>query len=202
MIVTFQMPRKVKIKSSSVKASIPTEVGIKAAEIAAKVAGENGVACALAGGIAMHIYGFTRATTDVDMLAQTVLPMESHGELNFGGESYRVKVGKRTVTVDVIVRNDELQKIYETALAGALETDSDLKIVSPEWMVVIKHFAARANDKLDLTWLLQQDGLVDRKLIERNLIKAVGKKSAFFIFKELKSDFDYADFLRLREKTK
>jgi hypothetical protein len=196
------MPRKVKINSSSVKASIPTEVGIAAAEATAKVAGETGVACALAGGIAMHIYGFTRATTDVDMLAQAILPMESHGELNFGGESYRVKVGKRTVQVDVIVRNDELKKIYETALAGALETDSNLKIVSAEWLVVMKHFAARAKDKLDVIWLLQQDGLVDRKLIEKNLIKALGKESAFFVFKELKSDFDYADFLLHRESSK
>lgn len=196
------MTRKVKINSSSVKNSIPTEVGIEAAEATAKVAGENGIACALAGGIAMHIYGFTRATTDVDMVAQTVLPLTSHCELNFGGESYRVKVGKRTVTVDVIVRNDELKKIYEIALAGALETDSDLMIISAEWLVVMKHFAARAKDKLDLIWLLQQDGLVDRKLIERNLTKAVGKKSAFFIHKELQSEFDYADFLKHREKSK
>ncbi len=196
------MPRKVKISSSSVQASIPTEVGIEAAEVTAKVAGENGIACALAGGIAMHIYGFTRATTDVDILAKSTLPLESHGELNFGGESYRVKVGKRTVTVDVIVRNDELKKLYETALAGALETDSSLKIISAEWLVVMKHFAARAKDKLDVIWLLQQDGLVDRKLIEKNLVKALGKKSAFFVFKELKSDFDYADFLKLRESNK
>lgn len=196
------MTRKVKINNSSVKASIPTEVGVQAAEIATKVASENGIVCALAGGIAMHIYGFTRATTDVDMVAQKVLPWTSHGELNFGGESYRVKVGKRTVTVDVIVRSDELKKIYETALAGALETDSDLKIISTEWLVVMKHFAARAKDKLDLIWLLQQDGLVDRKMIERNLVKALGKKSAFFVYKELQSEFDYADFLKAREKTK
>ncbi len=196
------MPRKVKINSPSVKASIPTEVGIEAAEVTAKLARESGISCALAGGIAMHIYGFTRATTDVDLVAQMVLPLTSHGELNFGGESYRVKVGKRTVTVDVIVRNDELKKIYETALADALETDSNVKIISTEWLVVMKHFAARAKDKLDLIWLLQQDGLVDRKLIEKNLIKAVGKKSTFFIYKELQSEFDYADFLLHRETSK
>lgn len=196
------MSNKVKINSSSVKKSIPTEIGIEAAEVVAEVANENDIAIALAGGIAMHIYGFTRATTDVDMLAQKILPLESHGELNFGGESYRVKAGKRTVSVDVIVRNDELKKIYETALAGALETDTDLKIISAEWLVVMKHFAARAKDKLDLIWLLQQDGLVDRKLIEKNLVEALGKESAFFVFKELQSDFDYADFLKAREQTK
>ena len=69
-------------------------------------------------------------------------------------------------------------------------------------MIVMKHFAARAKDKLDLIWLLQQDGLVDRKLIEKNLIKALGKKSAFFVYKELQSEFDYADFLQLREASK
>lgn len=197
-----QIGHKVKINSSSVKDSIPTEIGIEAAEATAKVADDSGIACALAGGIAMHIYGFTRATADVDMVAQATLPLESHGDLNFGGESYRIRVGKRTVTVDVIVRNDELKKVYETALAGALETDSNLKIVSPEWLVVMKHFAARAKDKLDLIWLLQQDGLVDRKLIGKNLVKALGKKSAFFVYKELQSEFDYADFLKVRENPK
>ncbi len=200
--VQVGMSKKVKVNSSSVKRSIPTEVGVQAAEAAAKVADENGISCALAGGIAMHIYGFTRATTDVDMVAQTILPIESKKDLSFGGRSYRIKVGKRTVTVDVIVRNDELASIYQTALKQALDTDIAVKIISPEWMAIMKHFAGRAKDKLDLIWLLQQEGLVDRKVVEKNLIKALGKRSAFFVFKELESEFDYADFLRMRERTK
>lgn len=196
------MSRKVKINSSSVKASIPTEVGIEAAEATAKVAGENGIACALAGGIAMHIYGFTRATTDVDLIADSELPLESKKKLNIGGRTYHIKVGKREVQVDVIVRNDELTAIYKTALAEALETDISVKIISSEWMMILKHFAARAKDKLDLIWLLQQEGLVNRKQVEKNLIKAIGKKAAFFVFKEMQSDFDYADFLMIREKAK
>lgn len=196
------MPRKVKINSSSVKSSIPTEVGIEAAQAVAAIAGENGIACALAGGIAMHIYGFTRATTDVDVLASAVLPLASKKKLNIGGRSYPIKVGKRTVTVNVIVREDELTEIYRTALNDALETDVSVKIISTEWMTILKHFAGRAKDKLDLVWLLQQDGLVDRKLVEKNLVKALGKKAAFFVFKELQSDFDYADFLKIRESSK
>lgn len=196
------MSAKLKINSSSVKDSLPTEVGIEAAEMTAKIATDNGIACALAGGIAMHIYGFTRATTDVDMLAREELPLESHGELSFGGENYKVKVGARTVSVDIIVRNDELATIYETALSQANELDIGLKIISPEWLVVMKHFSARAKDKIDLIWLLQEDGLVDRKLIESNLNDAVGKQSAYFIYAELKSEFNYADFLKHREKGK
>lgn len=196
------MPRKVKISSSTVKASIPTEVGIKAAETAAAAASENGIACALAGGIAMHVYGFTRATTDVDLLASGKLPLKSKRKLTFGGESYRIEVGKREVQVDAIVRNDELTAVYQAALADALETDARVKIVSPEWMAILKHFAGRAKDKLDLIWLLQQNGLVDRKQVQKNLVKAIGKQSAFFVYQEMKSEFDYADFLKLREKSK
>lgn len=196
------MPNKVKINSSSIKESLPTEVGVQAAEFVAEVAKKNDISIALAGGIAMHIYGFTRATTDVDMLAQKVLPLESQSELSFGGESYKVMVAGRSVMVDVIVRNDELAKIYETALSQAKETDIGLRIISPEWLVVMKFFSARAKDKIDLIWLLQEDGLVDRKLMESNLNDAVGTQSAYFIYAELKSEFDYADFLKHREKSK
>ena len=93
----------VKINSSSVKKSIPTEIGIEAAELVTGVANENNIAIALAGGIAMHIYGFTRATTDVDMIAQAVLPLDSLNDLSFGGENYQVTVSERVVSVDVIV---------------------------------------------------------------------------------------------------
>jgi len=196
------MPSKVKINSSSVKASIPTEVGVKAAAIAAKIADKNGIACALAGGIAMHIYGFTRATTDVDLLAETILPLPKKRKLTIGGESYLVKVGKREVQVDAIVRNDQLSSIYQTALAEAVETDVQVRIISAEWMTILKHFAQRAKDKLDLMWLLQQDELVNRKQIEKNLVRAIGKKAAYFVFKDMQSDFDYADFLKVREKGK
>ena len=196
------MPKKVPISSSSIKKSIPTELGIETAEAITKIAKKNKITIALAGGIAMHIYGFTRATTDVDMLAQKVLPLEKQKNLSFGGENYKVKVSKRTVSVDVIVRSDELARIYKTALSQANETEIGIKIISPEWLVVMKFLSARAKDKIDLIWLLQENGLVDRKLIEINLVKAVGKNAAYFIYNDLKSEFNYADFLKHREKTK
>jgi hypothetical protein len=191
-----------KIDSSAVKRSIPTEVGVKAAELITESASKNGIAIALAGGIAMHLYGFTRATTDVDMVAAAMLPLQSHGKLTTGGENYQVTVEGRVVSVDVIVRNDELVKIYEAALRQADETELGIKVVTPEWLVVMKYFSARAKDKIDLIWLLQEEGLVDRELIERNLVGAVGKQSAYFIYNDLKSEFDYADFLKHREKSK
>ena len=190
------------VNSSSVKDSIPTEVGIKAAELISQIADDNDIAIALAGGIAMHIYGFTRATTDVDMLAKSVLPLEAKRPIDFGGEGYDIEVENRTVPVDVIVRDDKLSKIYQAALADAKTTDIGIKIVSPEWLVVMKHFSPRAKDKIDLTWLLQEDGLVDRELIQKNLVEAVGEDAAFYVVSALESDYSYADFLKTREKGK
>ena len=190
------------VNTSSVKDSIPTEVGIKAAKLLAEIAGENSIEIALAGGIAMHIYGFTRATTDVDMLARAVLPLEVKRQIDFGGEGYEIDVDERKVPVDIIVRNDKLAKIYLAALNQAKLTDFGIKIVSPEWLVVMKHFSSRAKDKIDLTWLLQEEELVDRKLVEKNLIDAIGEDAAFYVIADLQSDFDYADFLKVREKGK
>lgn len=69
-------------------------------------------------------------------------------------------------------------------------------------MAILKHLAGRAKDKLDLIWLLQQDGLVDRKKVQKNLVKAIGKQPAFFVYEKMKSEFDYADFLKMRERSK
>ena len=71
------MSNKVKIDSSSLEDSISTAVGVQAAEQIKQTADETRIGIALAGGIAMHVYGFTRATTDVDMLAESVLPLTS-----------------------------------------------------------------------------------------------------------------------------
>jgi hypothetical protein len=191
-----------KINTSTLSDSIPTEVGIKAAELVSQIADENNIAIALAGGIAMHIYGFTRATTDVDMVAQAILPLEVKRPIDFGGEGYDVRVDERNVPVDVIVRDDKLAKIYQAALAHAKTTDLGIKIVSPEWLVVMKHFSSRAKDKIDLTWLLQEEGLVDRKRIESNLIEAIGEDAAYYVVADLESDYTYADFLKAREKGK
>lgn len=190
------------VSSSNLADAIPTELGVKAAEYVAAIAAENEINIALAGGIALHIYGFTRATTDVDMLANSILPLEGVRTIDFGGEGYDVSINDRVVPIDIIVRDDKLAKIYQAALAESRPTDLGIRIVSPEWLVVIKHFSPRAKDKIDLTWLLQEEGLVDRKQIEINLINAIGEDAAFYVLTDLESDYTYADFLKEREKSK
>ena len=196
------MPRKVKINSSTTKESISTETGIEAAQVIGEIADIENLDFALAGGIAMHIYGFTRATKDVDLISTDVLPLENFGLLDIGGESYRINVKGKIVTVDWIVRDDKLRRAYQMALKEALETDIGLKIISPEWLTIMKFFSARAKDKLDLIYLLQQKGLVDRKQIKRNLIKGIGEDATFYVWQEIESEFTYADLLNKKEKNK
>jgi hypothetical protein len=96
-------------RNSQIK-SVPTEVGIEAGLKLAEIANRNDIAWAFAGGIAMHIYGYVRATTDVDVIADESLGIESKKQLSFGGESYLIEVGDDIISVDWIVRDDESAK--------------------------------------------------------------------------------------------
>ncbi len=138
-----------------------------------------------------------RATTDVDIIAEDLLNIESKKKLTFGGESYQVKVEESLITVDWIVRNDENTEFYLSALTDALEIKNGIRVVSPDWLVILKHLSGRPKDQLDLIWLLQESDLVDRKLVIKNIEKVLGKYAVFLI-KAVQSEFDYADVLRMR----
>lgn len=185
------------IERNSAIETVSTEMGIEAGLILAEVAAKSGIAWAFAGGIAMHIYGYVRATTGVDVIAAELLDHNSDRNLSFGGESYRVAVGERLITVDWIVRADENKKFYEMALADALEIENGIRIVSPEWLVILKHLSGRPKDQLDLIWLLQESDLVNREQVEENIQRVLGEY-AIYLIKDLQSEFDYADVLKMR----
>ena len=114
------------IKRNSAIESVSTEIGIEAGLTLAELAEKENVAWAFAGGIAMPIYGYVRATIDVDIIADDLLDLESTKDLTSCSESYQVKIGKRSITVDWIVRNDEDKKFYEAALTEALEVENGM----------------------------------------------------------------------------
>lgn len=99
---------------------IDTETGMTALKEIAKVAEKERVEWALAGGIALHLYGSPRLTKDVDVISDDFLSLEGKHRLSFGGISYEVKVGKKIVTVDWMVRSDDYAKYYRTALDDAV----------------------------------------------------------------------------------
>jgi hypothetical protein len=172
---------------------IDTETGLEALERLAAIAERNSVEYALAGGIAMHLYGSPRLTRDVDVIASALLPFEAERRLGFGGERYHVKIGKRVVPIDWIVRNDTARKFYESALAERYQAPSGLPIVTPEWLIILKYIAGRFKDQQDAVYLLKQKGLVDRRLIRRKIIAVAGREFWALVATGLKRWYDLAD---------
>ena len=184
--------------------SISTEEGLEIARAASRAARAKGIICALAGGLAMHLYGFTRATTDVDMIASELLGWQAKDKLSFGGETYAASAGQREIDLDWIVRDDFFREFYEAALQDAVETEENLSVISPEWMVILKYVCGRGRDQIDLLWLLQQPGLVDRDDVRRLMIGVMGEKAAalplrelerYFLQAELSAELDEQQFL-------
>jgi hypothetical protein len=194
------MDNRGRYNSSSGKPSISTEEGLDVASKVAKKAEEIEVECALCGGLAMHVYGFTRATVDVDFIASARLPLPAARELEMGGEAYTViSDAAKEIEVDWIVRDDEKQDVYEAALAGAVSTEHGLPIITPEWMVILKYLAGRGKDQIDLMWLLREEGLVDRELVKQHINVLFGRH-AFWPLADMDNLFLEADVMKARDQ--
>lgn len=155
--------------------TISTDTGLEAAQKIGKIAESEKVKWALAGGVAMYLYGSPRLTKDVDVIASNHLSLKADAPLNIGGNSYTVEVGKYEVTVDWIVRNDGYTKYYRRALEEAVNLPSGIRLISPEWLVVLKMFAGRQKDYDDAVFLLEQKDLVNRSLVKQNIVSVAGE---------------------------
>ena len=124
-----------------------------AVEEMAKRAEQDRIHVALAGGVAMQVYGSRRLTQDVDMLAEAIpVDLPDLGELSFGGIKTESAEG---VPVDLIVRNDEYADLYEAALAKAeFSSAHGVYIVTPEYLAAMKWQADRTKDTDDLYHLV------------------------------------------------
>lgn len=182
------------------KEAISTETALKAVEKVVKIAEKANVNWALAGGLAMHFYGFTRATKDVDLVASDLLKLPAVMKLSFGGETYEVKVKNRVIKVDWIVRDDFFREFYENALRDSLEDEKGLRYITPEWMVILKYIAGRSKDQIDLLWLLQQNDLVNRHTVRKLMIEVLGEKGAALPVRELERLFAQADLNKIRDE--
>jgi hypothetical protein len=153
---------------------IATDTGIEAAQKAGKLAAQEEIEWAVAGGLAMHLYGSPRLTKDVDIIASQHLSLTPQHQLSFGGSSYTLQVGKYTVQIDWIVRNDGYQKYYRAALKEAIELSNGLRIVTPEWLVILKLHAGRQKDFDDIVFLLKQPTLIDRPRVKQKVVETAG----------------------------
>lgn len=177
------------------KSDITTAEGLKAAEAIFSQAEKEGVVCAIAGGIAMHIYGFSRATHDVDLLASKNLDLPHEQKLSFGGLSHLIQVGGRQVIVDVIVRDDFFRNFYEAALRDSRLTRG-WRIITPEWMTILKYLSGRSKDIIDLLWMLREPGLVDRAQVAKLFEEVMGETGAQVALRGLEAYYIQAEVMR------
>ncbi len=152
------------------------ESAMETIETVAKIAEENNIDWALAGGLAVILYGSDRLTKDVDFIASKKLPLKSEGSLVQGGERYTVKTTKRNVAVDWITRNDEAENFYRRALQDAVLI-ADTPILTPEWLVILKFIAGRFKDQEDGVFLLRKKDLVDRDKVKQMILEIGGNET-------------------------
>ena len=155
--------------------TISTDTGLAAARQIGNLAEAENVEWALAGGIAMYLYGSARLTKDVDIIASGNVSLKEDAPLTFGGSNYTVEVGKYKVAVDWIVRNDGYAPYYRKALAEAVSFPNGFQLISPEWLLILKMFAGRQKDYDDAVFLLGEKGLVDRPRVRENIVGVAGE---------------------------
>jgi hypothetical protein len=194
-----ELKERVRKNISEADNTISTKTGLEVAKIVTKIANAEGVSWAIVGGLAMHLYGFVRATTDIDFISDKNLSLTAERYLSFGGARYSVEIKDRAVPVEWIIRRDRYKRVFELALAEAIELNGWL-IVSPEWLVIMKYIAGRPKDETDLIWLAQQPRLVNRQQVRRNLQRAFGEDAGDIIFYELiRRPFALADGTRIKD---
>jgi hypothetical protein len=186
-------------RKSSRDHAIDPELAIKAAKMVCDIAQKSGKKAAIAGGLAMQIFGFTRATKDVDIVASAPIDLSSDRSLEFGGCIYKLSIDGKDVEIVWIVRSDDKKMVYEAALESAEMTDYGFPIITPEWMVLLKYLAGRGKDTMDLLWLLREPNLVDRKKVI-TIVDALMGPAAFWPIHDLKAVFMEADFMKKRDE--
>ncbi len=158
--------------------TISTDTGLEAARKIGEIAEGENVEWALVGGIAMYLYGSPRLTKDVDIIASNFVSLKANAPLTFGGNNYLIEVGKYKVAVDWIVRSDGYAKYYRAALEEAVVFPNGMRLISPEWLVILKMFAGRQKDYDDAIFLLKEKGLVNRSKVRENILR-VGSEDAW-----------------------
>lgn len=164
-----------RVKKNVESPTISTDTGLEAAQEIGEIAERENIEWALVSGIAMYLYGSPRLTKDVDIIADKILSIEANAPLTFGGNNYTVEIGKYKVAVDWIVRNDGYAKYYKQALKEAVKMPGGFRLISPEWLLILKMFAGRQKDFDDAVFLLKEKDLVNRPKIKENITKVAGE---------------------------
>ena len=172
------------MKSSRTKFLDPATIDEAIAEIALR-AKRQGTRVALIGGTALQHFGSMRMTVDIDVIADVMLTDMSDGKpLSFGGEQTRALNG---APVDIIVRDDDYKRLYQSALATATTLPGvPIPVARPEYIAAMKFAAGRRKDEDDLEFMILNQ-VIDVKETEKIVYNHVGgqfAKQQFIAFVE------------------
>ncbi|PYP83070.1 MAG: hypothetical protein DMF61_24305 [Blastocatellia bacterium AA13] len=181
------------VLQSASQPMISTDAGVEAAQKAGDLAAREEIDWAVAGGLAMHLYGSPRLTKDVDIIASRLLSLTPEHRLSIGGSSYTLQVDKYAVRVDWIVRNDGYQKYYSAALRDAITLPTGLRIITPEWLLILKMNAGRQKDLDDIVFLLKLQKVVDRPTIKQKVVETAGDDAWLAMLPSFRRLCDLAD---------
>lgn len=163
----------------------PEEVDQTIEALLKAVAMQPSMHFAVAGDVAMQVYGYPIQTNDVDVLADKTFGDQPYFEfympLSFGGKTY--VLFKNDVETDVIVRDDAYQSLYEEALKHSVEYNG-VPVLSPEYLGVIKFAAKRPKDLKALAWLLGVPGLLDAEKAGLIVYRTLGGQYALDVWNE------------------
>jgi hypothetical protein len=182
-----------RVSQSIAQPMIATDTGVEAAQQMGQLATQEEIAWAIVGGLAMYLYGSSRLTKDVDIIASQNLSLTPRHLLSFGGSNYTLQIGRYSVPVDWIVRNDGYQKFYRAALKDVVVLPNGLRLVTPEWLVILKFNAGRQKDLDDIVYLLKQEKLVDRPTVKSKVVETVGEDGWFIMLSGFRRLCDLAD---------
>jgi len=145
---------------------------------------------ALAGGFAGQLLGSTRLTTDIDVISEKPIRALAQGKaLTFGGYMSDVD----GIPVDVILRDDVYEALYEEALDTAKRfrnDELDVRMVQPEYLAVMKMVAGRGKDMGDLEYLVGERG-IDMKKTEKIIRKHLGPYAALEDWPQLVREIEW-----------
>jgi hypothetical protein len=182
-----------RVERSVANPTISTDTGVEAVQRVGQLAAQEEIEWALGGGLAMHLYGSPRLTKDVDIIASKNLSLTPQHRLGFGGSSYTLEVGKYAVQVDWIVRSDGYKNYYRAALKDAIKMPNGIRIVTPEWLVILKYNAGRQKDLDDIVFLLKQEGLVNRPTVKKKVVEIGGEDAWLTMLSGFRRLCDLAD---------
>lgn len=140
---------------------------LRTAKKLSRILDEKGVAHALIGGLAVGMYGYNRATDDVDFLISGDSKDEIAGD-GLGGEVYGKNIRFSNVEIDFLFPSYN-EEFLEVAIRNAKEKGG-LPVIPYETLIYMKLVAGRTRDNGDVVELLK------RGKIDRNKVKSYLKK--------------------------